>query len=67
VIWNAEVLPAYLDAYGSPEGYNLLPLRAGMLICCVEMATRPALVFKRQHPNDEMWYVLFSELRRLMK
>jgi hypothetical protein len=63
--WKTDLIPAYLQAYGTPESYCLLPPYAGMLMCCIEMATRPMAAFNRRHPNDWMWYTLFAELRRL--
>jgi hypothetical protein len=62
--WQTDLIPAYLQAYGKPEQYGLLPPYAGMLACCIELATRPVATFNRRHPNDWMWYTLFAELRR---
>jgi hypothetical protein len=61
--WRADVIPAYLSAYGMPEHYLLLPPRAGMLMCCVEKAVRPALAFGYRHPDDELWRELFAALQ----
>jgi hypothetical protein len=62
--WRADVIPAYLTAYGTPEHYVLLPQKAGMLLCCVEKAVRSALEFGYSHPDDLMWRYLFAELQR---
>jgi hypothetical protein len=62
VQWQSDLIPAYLEAYGQPERYALLSLRAGMLACCVEMATRPAFTFNARHPDDLMWRALFAAL-----
>lgn len=60
--WRADVIPAYLEAYGRPDHYALLPPRQGMLATCVEKAARPALDFGYSHPDDLMWRYLFAEL-----
>jgi hypothetical protein len=60
--WRADVIPAYLSAYGKPDHYVLLPQKYGMLLCCVEKAVRSALEFGYSHPDDLMWRHLFMEL-----
>lgn len=60
--WRADVIPAYLTSYGTPEHYVLLPQKYGMLLCCVEKAVRSALEFGYRHPDDLMWRSLFREL-----
>jgi hypothetical protein len=60
--WRSRVIPAYLEAYGQPSEYVLLPLKEGMLAACVEKAVRPALDFGYSHPDDIMWRRLFGEL-----
>lgn len=60
--WRADVLSEYLAAYGKPAHYGLLPQRAGMLMCCVEKAVRPAMEFGYRHPDDILWRSLFAEL-----
>jgi hypothetical protein len=62
--WRADVIPAYLTAYGKPEHYVLLPQKDGMLLCCVEKAVRSALEFGYSHPDDLMWRYLFAELQK---
>jgi hypothetical protein len=61
--WRADVIPAYLTAYGTPDGYVLLPQKYGMLLCCVEKAVRSALEFGYSHSDDLLWRSLFSELQ----
>ena len=61
-IWRSQVIPAYLMAYGQPEGYLLLPPKLGMLAACVEKAVRPVLDFGYSHPDDRMWKSLYSEI-----
>jgi hypothetical protein len=60
--WRADVIPEYLTAYGQPDHHILLPQKYGMLLCCVEKATRSALEFGYSHPDDLMWRYLFAEL-----
>ncbi len=60
--WRTTLIPAYLDAYGRPRRFGLLPPRRGMLACCVEKAVRPNLDFGYHHPDDRMWYLLFKAL-----
>jgi hypothetical protein len=62
--WRQAVIPEYLAAYGSPQEYALLPEKYGMLLCCVEKATRSALEFGYSHPDDLAWRYLFGELLR---
>jgi len=61
--WRADVIPAYMAAYGKPEQYALLPQKEGMLLCCVEKAVRSALEFGYSHTDDLLWRCLFSELQ----
>lgn len=61
--WSRALIPAYLDAYGRPSDYALLPLREGLLATCVEMATRPYLTFGIQQDDGLLWRALFAELR----
>lgn len=60
--WRSDLIPAYLEAYGKPEKFVLLPLRYGMLSCCVEKAIRSEVEFGYSHPDDLMWRNLFTEL-----
>ncbi|HSA99604.1 MAG TPA: aminoglycoside phosphotransferase family protein [Anaerolineales bacterium] len=60
--WRANVIPEYLAVYGQPDRHVLLPLKYGMLLCCVEKAVRPALEFGYSHPDDAVWRHLFAEL-----
>lgn len=63
--WRASLLPAYLDAYEPPTFCRLLPPRAGILACCVELAVRPYLAFGVMQPDAQQWQTLFSEISRL--
>lgn len=63
--WRVRVIPAYLAAYGRPAQASLLPARYGMLLCCVEKATRAALDFGYNQSDAETWRRLFAELGRL--
>jgi hypothetical protein len=60
--WRSDFIPAYLEAYGQPDKFVLLPLRYGMLSCCVEKAIRSEVEFGYTHPDDLMWRNLFTEL-----
>lgn len=61
--WRTDVIPEYLDIYGQPDDYLLLPQKSGMMLCCVEKAVRPALEFGYSHPDDLLWRYLFAELQ----
>ena len=62
--WCVDLIPAYLEAYGQPEEYILLPLREGALACTIEMATRPQLAFNARHAHDDaLWRAMFAEVR----
>lgn len=62
--WRADIIPAYLEAYGQPEEYVLLPLREGALACTIEMATRPYLAFNSHHDHDDaLWRAMFAQVR----
>ena len=60
--WRVNAISEYLSTYGKPAHYVLLPLKYGMLLCCVEKAVRSALEFGYSHPDDAMWRHLFAEL-----
>lgn len=60
--WRTQIIPEYLAIYGRPTNYALLPLKPGLLMCCVEKAVRPALDFGYTHSDDRVWRQLFSEL-----
>ena len=60
--WRTDIIPEYLRMYGKPEYYVLLPQKYGMLLCCIEKATRSALEFGYSHPDDFLWRHLFAEL-----
>jgi aminoglycoside phosphotransferase (APT) family kinase protein len=60
--WRAEVIPAYLKAYGVAYNFSLLPAQFGMAQCCVEKATRAALDFGNNQSDAEAWRWLFAEL-----
>lgn len=54
--------PNILKTYGAAADYALLPPRAGMLACCVEMATRPTHTFGVQQEDSLLWRTLFTKL-----
>ncbi len=60
--WNKRLIPAYLNAFGQPQQYVKLPLRAGMLACCVENAVRVSLDRNSDKPRDLIWKFMFSGL-----
>ena len=60
--WRAEILPAYLSAYGRPIDYSLLPARYGMLLCCIEKAVRSVIDFGHNQKGDLVWRMLFTKL-----
>jgi hypothetical protein len=61
--WCIDVIPEYLEIFGNPDLYVLLPQKYGMMLCCVEKAVRSALEFGYRHPDDLMWRYLFAELQ----
>lgn len=61
--WRKAVIPEYLEIYGNPDHYVLLPQKYGMMLCCVEKAVRSALEFGYSHPDDLLWRYLFAELQ----
>lgn len=60
--WRPEIIPAYLAAFGKPVGFSLLPVKYGMLACCLEMAVRVGMGFGYNHVNDPLWRMIFCEL-----
>lgn len=60
--WNEKIIPAYLSAFGKPDGYGLLPLRTGMLMCCVEKAVRESIDFGVDQVSDIIWRHMFAKL-----
>jgi hypothetical protein len=61
--WRVDLIPAYLEAYGNPEDYMLLPLREGALACTIEMATRPQRAFNSHHEHDDaLWRAMFAQM-----
>lgn len=60
--WRGQIIPEYLAVYGRPTKYALLPLKSGLMMCCVEKAVRPALDFGYSHSDDRVWREMFSEL-----
>jgi hypothetical protein len=64
VEWETSILPSYLATYRDLVTCALLPSRAGMLACCVEMAARPMLTFGIQDTDSLFWKSLFTELRK---
>lgn len=63
--WRAEIIPAYLTAYGAADNFSLLPARFGMSQCCVEKATRAALDFGANQSDADAWRWLFAELTHM--
>jgi len=63
--WRPKIIPAYLDAYGRPDRYTLLPARYGMLVCCVEKAVRSSLDCGYNQADAAIWRLLFAELINL--
>lgn len=63
--WRAELIPTYLAAYGIVDEFSLLPVRYGMLQCCVEKATRAALDFGATQSDLNTWRWMFAELAHM--
>jgi hypothetical protein len=60
--WQAKIIPAYLAAFGKPDKYALLPIRSGMLMCCIENAVRASIDIGHDQVEDVVWRFMFSEL-----
>lgn len=60
--WNRQIIPAYLNAFGTPTKYTVLPMRSGMLVCCVENAVRASMNRNSEKTQDFIWRALFSGL-----
>jgi len=63
--WRSKIIPAYLQAFGKPDQYTLMPPRYGMLLCCVEKAVRASMDLGFDQVNDLIWRLLFAELVNL--
>ncbi len=63
--WRPKIIPAYLQAFGKPTHYTLLPARPGMLLCCVEKAVRASMDAGFDLANDLIWRHYFAELVNL--
>lgn len=63
--WRPKIIPAYLQAFGKPSHYTLMPARYGMLLCCVEKAVRASMDLGVDQVNDLIWRYLFAELVNL--
>jgi hypothetical protein len=63
--WRPQIIPAYLQAFGRPTQYGLLPARAGMMRCCLEKAVRASMDAGIDLENDLVWRLLFAELASL--
>lgn len=62
--WQSGIIPTYLSAFGKPAGFSLLPIRAGMLVCCVEKAVRASMDFGFVQADDLIWRLIFAELAK---
>ena len=63
--WRPKIIPDYLEAFGKPDQYTLMPARYGMLCCCVEKAVRASMYLGFDQVNDLIWRLLFAELVNL--
>ncbi len=61
-LWRSQMIPAYLAVFGKTEHYSLLPLRSGMLMCCIEKAVRASMDLGYDQENDLVWRFLYAEL-----
>lgn len=60
--WQKKIIPAYLEVFMKSNQYSLLPIRDGMLLCCVEKATRASMDFGHTQSDDEIWWYIFNEI-----
>lgn len=63
--WSANIIPVYLEAYGKASRFSLLPLKYGMILCCVDKAVRAVMDFGYNQDDDGIWRNLFTELVNL--
>jgi len=63
--WRPKIIPDYLQAFGKPDQYTLMPARYGTLLCCVEKAVRASMDLGFDQVNDLIWRLLFAELVNL--
>ncbi|MBL8100210.1 MAG: aminoglycoside phosphotransferase family protein [Anaerolineales bacterium] len=64
VDWK-EIIKAYLSEFGTSNSYNLLSLRSGMLMCCIDKGVRASLELGFDREEDLVWFYFFRELLNL--
>ncbi len=60
--WRADVIPAYLKVFRESSQYSMLPIRDGMLLCCIEKAVRAGMDFGHTQKDDVIWWWIFDAL-----
>lgn len=60
-----KIIKAYLSEFGTPRNYNLLSLRSGMLMCCIDKGVRASLELGFDREEDLVWFYTFRELLTL--
>lgn len=60
--WRKKIIPAYLGVFKKSNQFSLLSIRDGILMCCVEKATRASMDFGHTQSDDEIWWCIFNEI-----
>lgn len=60
--WKPDLIPLYLDVFRESNRYSMLPVRDGMLLCCVEKAVRAGMDFGHVQQDDVIWWWIFDAL-----
>lgn len=66
VEWKG-IIKAYLSEFGAPQGYSVLSLKLGMLLCCVDKGARASLELGFDREEDLVWFYFFRELFNLFE
>jgi len=60
--WMLDLFPVYLNAYQTGTPVDILPIREGFLMSCIEKAARSIKDFGHSHREDPLWCELFRTL-----
>lgn len=61
-LWKDKIIPEYLRIFRCSKVYSLLPIKEGMLFCCIEKATRSKMDFGISQHDDMLWWHIFNEI-----
>lgn len=60
--WKDKIIPEYLRVFRFSKEYSLLPIKEGMLLCCIEKATRSKMDFGISQHDDMLWWHIFNKI-----